>query len=96
MPISAVVISLDSSPSRRAAALEALGAHPALTLGDLQGNQLPAVIETDTIGQGVDVVREQLHAIEGVVFVHVISVDFSDMEDFDEKLPPRRARPSGD
>lgn len=90
MPISAVVITLEADPPRRAAAIEALGAHPGLMLGEPQGNQLPAVIETDTITQGVDVVREQLHAIDGVVFVHVLSVDFSDMEDFDEKLPPRR------
>jgi hypothetical protein len=90
MPISAVVITLKRA--EREAAIEILRADARLTLGELQVTQLPVVIDTDTIADGINVVREVLPAIAGVEFVHVVSVDFSDVEDFDEKLPPKRAR----
>lgn len=90
MPISAIVLTLDASPCQRQRALFTLKDHPRLTLGELHEAQLPVVVETDTIAEGVDIIREQLPAVDGVTFVHVVSVDFSDLEDFDEKLPPKR------
>ncbi|AWV89970.1 hypothetical protein [Bradymonas sediminis] len=90
MPISAVVVTLSSQPESREAALSILRADPRLTLGALQRNQLPVVVDTEKIADGVLIVREELPSIDGVEFVHVVSVDFSDVEDFDEKLPPRR------
>ncbi|QDG50182.1 hypothetical protein FIV42_05390 [Persicimonas caeni] len=92
MPVSAIVISLKNDASRRERALEMLEAHPHLELGELQNTQLPVVVETDTIAEGVRIVREELPALDGVEFVHVVSVDFSDVDAFDEKLPPRRRR----
>jgi hypothetical protein len=90
MPISAVVISLKRDPDHQEAAIEQLRADPRLTLGDLQATQLPVVIDTATIAEGIEVVREELPALQGVEFVHVVSVDFSDVEDFNERLPPKR------
>jgi hypothetical protein len=92
MPISAIVITLGADPCSRQQALAAIAAHPRLSVADLQRNQLPAVVETDTFGEGIAIVREWLPALEGVEFVHVVSVDFSDAESFDEKLPPRNKR----
>lgn len=90
MPISAVVVTLKPDEALREEALKILRADPRLTLGELQRNQLPVVIDTETIVEGINIVREELPDVAGVVFVHVVSVDFSDVEDFDEKLPPRR------
>lgn len=90
MPISAVVVTLKPDEALREAALKIMRADPRLTLGELQRVQLPVVIDTETIAEGINIVREELPNIAGVEFVHVVSVDFSDVKDFDEKLPPRR------
>jgi len=90
MPISAVVVTLKADASQREIALSKLRAHPRLILGELQKCQLPVVIDTETIVEGINIVDDELPNMVGVEFVHVVCVDFSDVEDFDEKLPPRR------
>lgn len=65
-----------------------------MTPGELQDVQLPLVVETHTVGESISLVRDELPSMEGVIFVHVISVDFSDLESRDEKLPRRNKRPA--
>lgn len=80
MPVSALVITLSREPKARQAALDWLSADARITLGEPQRDQLPVVLETATLRGGVDAVRRELPAVTGVAFVHVISVDFSDLE----------------
>gem|GEM_PF-1105523 len=94
MPVSALVITLSAEAAQRTRALAALRDHPRLLLGSvLNGTRVPAVLETDTLGEGIRVVEEELPAIEGVLFVDVVQVDFSDVDPAAEALPlPRRRR----
>lgn len=78
MPISALVITLSSDPKEKQRAVEALSQDPRVTLGERQGARLPVVVETETTREGSRMVREELLQIEGVVFVDVVMVDFSD------------------
>ncbi|MGM0558990.1 MAG: hypothetical protein ACQEVA_21575, partial [Myxococcota bacterium] len=78
----------------RERALDVLSADARLTLGPIEDVQLPVVVETDTVGEGIELVRDTLPDVAGVEFVHVVSVDFSDLESRDEKLPPRRKKQS--
>lgn len=90
MPISAVVITLE--PSLREHALAMLSQDPRLTLGEAQGGQLPVVIETSSLAQSIALVDRELLAIPGVLLVHVIQVDFDDVDYAQEpvRLPRRR------
>ncbi|MFP4596763.1 MAG: hypothetical protein ACOC9J_01030 [Persicimonas sp.] len=90
MPVSAVVISLSAEPELQERAIRALQAHPRVTLGEQQKRLLPVVVDTDTMSEGIELVREGLPKLDGVEFVHVVSVDFSDVDDFTEKMPPKR------
>ncbi len=90
MPISAVVISLKAEADLQQATVAALQQDPRITLGEQQQRLLPVVIETDAISEGIEIVREELPKLDGVEFVHVVSVDFSDVDDFSERLPPKR------
>lgn len=94
MPVSALVVTLSRDEQRRAHALDKLNEDARLTLGELEDVQLPVVTETQTVGEGIELVRDSLPDIDGVEFVHVVSVDFSDLESRDEKLPPRRRKSS--
>jgi hypothetical protein len=79
MPVSGVVITLVDDEEARRQALATLSGDPRLTLGEAMGTRLPAVIETETIGEGVRMVRDELPGVEGIAFVDVVSVDFSDL-----------------
>lgn len=88
MPISALVVTLSSSPELQQRALDAIANDRRLTPGELQGTRLPVVVETETTRESTHLVREELPAIEGVVFVDVVMVDFSDAH------PPAQQEPS--
>lgn len=90
MPISALVITLDPDPERRARALDSLHRDPRLTLGEMTAGRLPVVAETETLAGGDRLVSDELSAVEGVVLVDVVLVDFSDVDDFGEG--PSRVR----
>ncbi len=79
MPIGGLVLTLDPDPALRESILAALTADPRLTLGQPLGVRLPMVAETLTLDDGDALVRE-LSAAPGVLFVDVVSVDFSDRE----------------
>lgn len=77
MPISGLVITLDAETCKRLQALERLASDPRLTLGTPVGSCLPVVAETRTLAEGEALV-EDLGRREDIVFVDVVSVDFTD------------------
>lgn len=79
MPISGLVVTLGDTAQIRGSAVEALRSDPRLTLGELKENRLPVVAETETIEEGRRMVREEIPAVAGVVFVDVVSVNFEDV-----------------
>ncbi|WP_437292602.1 hypothetical protein [Sorangium sp. So ce426] len=79
MPLSALVITLSDEPSARARACRSLAAEAALSLGPPCGSRLPAIAETATLLAGEELV-ERVFRTDGVDFVDVVSVDFSDLE----------------
>lgn len=81
MIVSALVLTLSEDPSARARALDELGRHPRLSLGDLLALRLPVVAENDDAGQGASLC-EALGEVPGVVRVDVVSIA-SDEEDPD-------------
>lgn len=90
MPVSALVVTLDAEPDNRQKAFDALMARDWLTLGEtIEDAHLPVVLESDTLSQGEERFREIL-ALEGVVHVDVVMVDFQDVEEFEEM--PRRKK----
>ncbi len=93
MPISGLVVTLSDVPSLQKSALDQLASDPRLTLGELHGIRLPVVAETQTVRQGTDLVREELLDIPGVVFVDVVSVDFSDIDNSAEPEEREQKRP---
>ncbi len=93
MPISGLVITLSDDPSQRQIALDQLATDPRLTLGQLHGSRLPVVAETETVRQSTDLVREELLDIPGVVFVDIVSVDFSDIDESAEPEEREQKRP---
>lgn len=94
MPISALVLTMSRDEARRDRAIAKIREDARLTPGELEDIQLPLVVETETVGESIELAREELPAIDGVSFVHVISVDFSDLESRDEKLPRRNKKRS--
>lgn len=94
MPISALVLTMSRDEARRERALAQLRDDARLTLGELEDIQLPLVVETETVGESIELAQDELSSIDGVTFVHVISVDFSDLESRDEDLPRRRRKRS--
>ena len=97
MPISALVLTLSDEAESREEALRALEADPRLTVGKLQNTQLPVVVDTETMFEGIDLVRTELPEIGGVTYVHVVSVDFSDT-DYSQpanQYVPRKKRARG-
>lgn len=94
MPVSALVVTMSRDERRRERAVDELRADARLTLGPIEDVQLPVVVETETVGEGIDLVRDILPDIDGLEFVHVVSVDFSDLDSRDEKLPPRGKKQS--
>lgn len=80
MPISAIVLQLSNEDKLRQNAIDDLAQDSRITLGELQDRHLPAVLETATLYDGIQLVKNELPSLKGVVFVHVVSVDFSDVK----------------
>lgn len=74
MPISSLVVTLESSSC---GVLAELARDPRVTLGELQGLHLPVVLEAPTLEESEAVV-EGLARRAGILFVDVVTVDFSD------------------
>lgn len=76
MIISALVVTLSPRPSDRAAAIAAFTRDSRLTTGDVIGDRLPVVAETDSAAQGAELC-DALGEQPGVVRVDVVAIDFS-------------------
>jgi hypothetical protein len=92
VPVSALVLTLDPDPRRRELLFQQLARDPRISTGPLAHGRLPVVVETETLAEGDRLVAEELPDLAGVLFVDVVLVDFSDIDDFDEPLPRRRPR----
>ncbi len=79
MPISGLVVTLSDDEDKSARVVATLEADARILVGERQKNRLPVVAETDTIGEGSQLVRQDLLEIDGVVFVDVVSVNFEDI-----------------
>ena len=78
MPIASVVLTLvhDREPLRDRVLAE-LTRDPRIELGPASGACLPAVLDTASAAEGEALVQSLVEK-EGVVFVDVVAVDFSD------------------
>jgi hypothetical protein len=84
MPICAAVLTLkDASPTRVEEVEYQLRADGRFLVGELQAAHLPVALETESIGEGISTVRNLPDMIDNVSFVHVIQVDFSDVDEFE-------------
>ena len=77
MPIAALVLTLDPDHTLQAAVQKRLAADPRFSLGSVLDGRLPVVIETATSRDGAHLTRE-LEQREGIHYVDVVMVDFSD------------------
>jgi len=77
MAISGLVIHLEQDELKARAALEAIAAHPRLTLGDRVDRCQPAVLEMADDREGRDM-HGWLHALPGVHHADVVYVHFGD------------------
>lgn len=80
MPISSLVITLDSDPGVMERALLTLRAMPGLSIGEPCVTRLPVVVETATLEEGHRLVDHELRRIDGVLFIDVVRIDFEDMD----------------
>lgn len=94
MPTSSLVVTMNDDPDDRRRLQSQLADDPRFDVGDPELNQLPVVLETESLSEGISLTRDGLYEMPAVEFVHVVRVDFGDVEDFDEDLPPRRRRRS--
>lgn len=78
MPISGLVVTLSDDKQQRHRAIATIDADDRLTIGERQKNRLPVVAETGTIGEGRQLMREELLEIDGVMFVDLVTVNFED------------------
>lgn len=81
MPVSALVITLSKNPVLREMAIDWLTEDERFTLGKTHADQLPVVFESEDLRSGADTVRRELPEVTGIDFIHVVSVDFSDLEE---------------
>jgi hypothetical protein len=76
MPISGLVVTLDSGSAECGAALSQLAADPRVTLGDAVGAHLPVVTETSSAEEAERLVLE-IEELAGISHVSVVSIDLS-------------------
>lgn len=72
--------------------IEALSVDCRFMLGQPQGGLLPVVLETPHIAQSVEVVERELTALPGVLGVHVVQIDFDDVDYSQEPTMTRQRR----
>jgi len=77
MTVSGLVLTLENDVRTRARALDALALDSRITCGEAHGLRLPVVVETASLAEG-ETLCESLRNLDGVAFVDVVSIDFSD------------------
>lgn len=91
MPVSGIVVTLESDAHARETLLERLAGDGRFTVGETQGAHLPLVCDTSDL-DGHRAAWHDLEAMPGVRFVELAYHDFSDVEDFGAQPPRRRRR----
>lgn len=91
MPVAGLVLTLAQDSRLASAVTHGLRLDPRITLGERNGQQLPVVVETQTIAED-ETAFEELSRAPGVVLVELAYHDFSDIEDFGDAPRPRRRR----
>ncbi len=81
--ISGLVVTLSGEPESCARALAHIHSDPRVTCGERLHNLFPVVVELPTLEASEAFVRS-LEDTDGVVHVHVVSIDFPDDEPDDE------------
>lgn len=76
MPIASVVLTLDLQPERLAHAWGILNSDVRIDLGQPAPPLCPAVIDTATAEEGIDLVQS-LEATIGIVRVDVVAIDYA-------------------
>ena len=76
MPISGLVVTLDSGSAECGAALSQLAADPRVTLGTAVGAHMPVVTETGSAEEAERLVLE-IEELAGISHVSVVSIDLS-------------------
>lgn len=84
MPVSAVVANLTEDAVERRQVLDKLESDPRVEVGPRQGLYQPLVLTTETLGEGIGMVKEELPALEGISFVRIVRVDFDDADAAEE------------
>ena len=77
MPVLGAVLNLASEPALQQAALEFLGDHPGITLGQAQAYGLPVVLEFEDRSEERDLL-EALQTHPGILLCSVAYADFSE------------------
>lgn len=95
MVTSALVVTLDRDTRKHCTTMDVLACDRRLVLGELAGVRLPVVAETTGLA-AAEALVEELSAIDGVVFVDVVLVDFDPDHDIDgaAQLGKRRHGPA--
>ncbi len=92
MPVSGLVLTLDSPSPVRAAIIAALVADRRMTVGELQAaGRLPVVTEADTLDEQ-QALWDEIARLPGVLLVDLAYEDFSDIDDLESSSLPRRVR----
>jgi hypothetical protein len=76
MPISGLVVTLDSGSAACGAALSQLAADPRVTLGTAVGTHVPVVTETGSAEEAERLALE-IGELAGISHVSVVSIDLS-------------------
>jgi nitrate reductase NapAB chaperone NapD len=80
MPVSGLVVALSPQPELRDRARAVLGAHPRVTLGEMQDSgRLPIVLEGES-AEAMQADLDMLTEIAGVELVELAYVELSDVQ----------------
>lgn len=80
MSVSALVVTLSIQPDRANRVLRELEAHPQITVGELNGQKLPIVLDTPSVRED-EAAFEWMNHLADVDHVDVVYIDFGDSED---------------
>lgn len=90
MPISGLVISIESDKFNRQTVVKKIDSLPYLKLGQSSSQRIPAVLETPSPRQDRQAIQE-INDIPGVTFVDVVFVHFDQEEGTQNEMADRSA-----
>lgn len=90
MPISGIVISIESDELNRQTVVQKIEDLPYIKLGQSSSQRIPAVLETPSARQDRQAIQE-INDIPGVTFVDVVFVHFDQEEGTQNEMSDRSA-----